>query len=296
MADKFSVLIKYKYLEYINNAHLSKSDSWDLIQGVIEYDMTGNEPVFQNPVLYGLFAVIKDDLDKNKEKWLKVSASKSNSGKKGGAPKGNQNASKNNQNNQKQPNACFSEKNNQNNQKQHDSGSGSDLDHEFDLESSEINLSSGGSKHPPQLFELIKNESAAHGFFIKIPEVKEIVKKHENIAWLLPSHSFLEFCANKLQKKYPDKEADQLKHMFISALSDKEKWEDFWDEYPQWRKKQEEKAAEKEHEKAINTALNNPPQKCECGGLLKQFGDRCRCNVCDNIYVFEKNSLKWVLE
>jgi hypothetical protein len=47
----------------------------------------------------------------------------------GGAPKGNQNARKNKQNNQKQPKACYSQQNKQNNQKQHDL----DLDHDLDL-------------------------------------------------------------------------------------------------------------------------------------------------------------------
>jgi hypothetical protein len=83
MAEKFSVLIKYKYLEYIDNAKLSDSDAWIFMKGIIEYDKSGTDPVFKNPVLTGLFAVIKSDLDGNREKWNGTIKTKSEAGKKG---------------------------------------------------------------------------------------------------------------------------------------------------------------------------------------------------------------------
>jgi len=83
MADKHSVLIKYKYLEYIKNARLTDADSWVFISALIEYDKNGKEPVFTNSVLTGLFAAIKYDLDENKEKWQEVVNAKAEAGKKG---------------------------------------------------------------------------------------------------------------------------------------------------------------------------------------------------------------------
>ena len=83
MPEKYSVLIKYKYLEYIDNAKLSDADAWIFLKGIIEYDKTGMEPVYANPVLTGLFAVAKLDLDQNRENWEGVSKTRSKSGKKG---------------------------------------------------------------------------------------------------------------------------------------------------------------------------------------------------------------------
>jgi hypothetical protein len=86
MAEKFSVLIKYKYLEYIDNAKLSDTDLGAFMRGIVEYDRDGKDPIFNNPVLTALFAIVKIDLDTNKEKWEKrVNVNKENA-KKGGRP------------------------------------------------------------------------------------------------------------------------------------------------------------------------------------------------------------------
>jgi hypothetical protein len=83
MAEKYAVLIKYKYLEYIESAKLSDADAWLLMKGAIEYDKTGIEPVYTNPVLSGLFAVIKIDLDQNRKSYEAVSEERSKAGKEG---------------------------------------------------------------------------------------------------------------------------------------------------------------------------------------------------------------------
>jgi hypothetical protein len=83
MAEKYAVLVKYKYLEYIESAGLSDTDAWNLMRGIIEYDKTEEAPVFENPVLTGIFAVIKLDLDQNKENYEAVSQGRSKAGKEG---------------------------------------------------------------------------------------------------------------------------------------------------------------------------------------------------------------------
>jgi hypothetical protein len=83
MAEKYAVLIKYKYLEYIESAKLSDADAWAFLKGIIEYDKTGIAPIYSNPVLSGLFAVVKIDLDKNKESYEAVSQERSKAGKEG---------------------------------------------------------------------------------------------------------------------------------------------------------------------------------------------------------------------
>jgi hypothetical protein len=83
MTEKYAVLIKYKYLEYIDSAKLSNDDAWTFLKSIIEYDKTGTEPIYSNPILSGLFAVVKIDLDKNKENYETVSQERSKAGKEG---------------------------------------------------------------------------------------------------------------------------------------------------------------------------------------------------------------------
>ena len=83
MADKYSVLIKYKYLEYIESANLSNDDAWTFMKSIIEYDSTGVIPKYENPILSWLFVVVKIDLDKNRENYEAVSEARSDAGKEG---------------------------------------------------------------------------------------------------------------------------------------------------------------------------------------------------------------------
>ena len=235
MADKFSVLIKYKHIEYIKNAKLSDADSWVFMNALIEYDKTGNEPKFENPVLLGLFAAIKYDLDQNKEKWKETVKAKSEAGKKGAERRWGDN---------KQQDITSDNTNNSNNTSYQsitqitpvisdkeditkitnitDSGYDSDIVSEFE---------SGGGKSqpPPQISEQIKKEFEAQGFYIDEKTRLKILSKGLNADWLVGPHSFLEFCAARLRKKYPDKSNDELKPIFIAALLT---WDDYRAEYP----------------------------------------------------------------
>jgi hypothetical protein len=83
MTEKYAALIKYKYLEYIDSAKLSDADAWAFMKSIIEYDKTGTEPIYSNPVLSGLFAVVKIDLDKNKENYEATAQARSEAGKEG---------------------------------------------------------------------------------------------------------------------------------------------------------------------------------------------------------------------
>jgi hypothetical protein len=296
MADKFSVLIKYSYLDVANNANLSNEDFGLLMKSVIDYDRTGVEPAFKKQNLSMAFAFIKCDLDKNKKKWEeRVYANQSN-GKKGGRPPKTQIT----QSNPNNPLGFSETQITQPNPKNPIEPKKPDLTCSgcvsgYDLDPDNININSSSSIQPPQLFEQIKKESAAHGFFLKTAVIKEIVKQHDNLEWLLPPYSFLEFCAISIRKKYPDKDDDALNSIFISAVKNKEKWEDFRDAYPQWKSKQQKITAKKDHEKAIEKARNNPPQKCKCGGEFKSNGETYLCMSCGQMYVLDENLLKWVL-
>jgi hypothetical protein len=95
MAGKYSVIIKYKYLDYIESAELSDSDTGILFKAIVRYDKAGESPVFENPVLTGMFAIIKHDIDENKKKWEEEVIRNRENGKRGGRPSKTQQNPKN---------------------------------------------------------------------------------------------------------------------------------------------------------------------------------------------------------
>jgi len=236
MPEKFSVLIKYKYLDYIDNAGLSDSDAWALIRSVVEYDRDGTAPDYQNPVLYGLFAVLKNDIDSNRKKWEEASAVKSRCGKMGGAKKGNQNARKR-KDSPEQPEqapACFAAENKLDKQKQHDYDL--DLDLGYDLENG------GGGKDSPQPTR--KNETKTHPVLLKAKadaEARLLFLDDRDMERLVSGvdptwfgeNGFIDFIAETVREKgYEEKPRAQRHNLFRSLLFDAP---NLRAEYPHWR-------------------------------------------------------------
>jgi len=294
MAEKYSVLIKYKYLEYIDNADLSDADFGSLMRGIINYDKSGKQPKFKSKNLSMLFAVIKCDIDDNRKKWEeRVSVNREN-GKKGGRPQ-------NNLKKPKEPNG-FSDNpqgfqitqitqtnpNNPEKPKKPDSGGGSGYD---------LGYESGGGGNitqPPPPLEEIKKESGKHGFFVDANVARKFQSCGVDPPQLTGPNSYLEFCAETLREKYPDKNNNQLKRIFITAVKT---WDDLREEYPQWKAKREEEAAKKARKAAVEKARDDPPERCGCGGTLKKHDGElfCMAEGCHKTYKFDENLLEWVL-
>jgi hypothetical protein len=293
MAEKFSVLIKYKYLEYIDNAKLSDADAWVFLRGIIEYDRTGKEPSYKNQVLTGLFAVVKSDLDSNREKWESVSDVRSDAGKKGAQKRwGKRDKAKMaNAIDDSKNSKC--QKNQKNMAKMHDLDSDSDHDSESDLDHQEkINSESGGGNSsaseknktakPPPPVEQIKKETAAHGFFIDNAIARQF-QSGIDPPWLMAPFSFLEFAAARVRKKYPDKDVDALKPIFISAVKS---WEDLREAYPAWKAKQEAQTKQTKRDAELKKAMANVPQKCpHCRGKIVSL----ICQSCGGRLEFDEN-------
>jgi hypothetical protein len=295
MAEKFSVLIKYKYLDYINNAKLSDADSWVFMKALIEYDKTGKEPKFKKQVLTGLFAVLKCDLDENRERWEERVTTNRANGKKGGRPP----KTHNNQNEPKKPSGILETQSGPENPQKPDSGSGDDygLDSESGSDTSpeNFNLDSGGGSYqeteqPPPPIEKIKKESGTWGFFIDTPIARKFQQSGINPLWFVGPHSFLEFAAATVRKKYPDKNNDSLKPIYIAAVTS---WDDLREAYPLWRAEQEKKAQSKARDDAIEKAKRNPPKKCQCGGELN---NSLVCPLCGGFYWFDDSKSEYKYE
>jgi len=100
-------------------AKLSDESYGRLMRAVYDYAAEGIIPEFTDMCEDLMFSVIKTTLDRDEEKWTETRLARSEAGKKGGAPAGNNNASRNKQPEQlKTTQNNLNNQNNQNNQKQ----------------------------------------------------------------------------------------------------------------------------------------------------------------------------------
>jgi len=290
MAEKYSMLIKYKYFDYVINANLEDAEAWLLIKGIVEYDKTGKIPEYENKVLTGLFAAIKCDLDENRVKWEETVKFKSEAGKRGmekrwkGKKQDITEITDDNKDNS--DNRCYQEITDitEITDSDLDSGYVSDSDHVCEYSSQEIKdkKSSGGYK-PPLLFK-IKNDLEKMGYFVDEPIIKSFINAVKNQTWLTGRFSFLHFCDEKVRKKYPEKNNDELKPIFISAVK---KWQDLRDSYPRWK-------SEHEEDEARNKNKNMPPTLCECGNKLTENYEQLFCLNCRCYCIFDNQIGKWI--
>ena len=99
-----------------------------LVRAMIDYQLNGTIPAFDNFNVSLSFDVVKADLDAVNSKYEEVCRKRSEAGKKGGAPIGNNNASKDKGNNQMLEETSKTTKNKQNNLKDKDKDNDNDND------------------------------------------------------------------------------------------------------------------------------------------------------------------------
>lgn len=83
---KKSFLIYLDYKEKFFDL-LTKEQIGELILGIVQYEKTREVPEFSEVALKMAFNQIKDNLDRDYEKWIKRSNTSKENGKKGGRPK-----------------------------------------------------------------------------------------------------------------------------------------------------------------------------------------------------------------
>ena len=95
---------------YINREEFSAEECGLLTFAMIDYSATGKEPEFEDRAMRTEWKRIRERMDVDREAYEERCEINRENAKKGGAPKGNQNAKKNNRNNRtvkkqpKQPN------------------------------------------------------------------------------------------------------------------------------------------------------------------------------------------------
>ena len=103
MRESFVIYTKIK--ETVEK--LSNEQKGQLFQAILDFE-TDKEPVFSDSAVELVFIPIRQDLERNNEKWEETRKKRSEAGRKGGAPKGNKNALKQ-ANQSKQASDCIAE-------------------------------------------------------------------------------------------------------------------------------------------------------------------------------------------
>ena len=92
---------------------LDDESAGQLLKAIFSYQNSGEEPEM-SPVVKMAFSFIKQQFERDEKSYEAISEKRSEAGSRGGAPKGNSNASKNKQNKQKQAKQAKTTKNKQN--------------------------------------------------------------------------------------------------------------------------------------------------------------------------------------
>lgn len=89
---------------YNNTTKLDNAQFGKLFRAIFKYVESNVQPEFDDGVMEMAFNFIKNDIDRNQTKYMEIKQKRSEAGRKGGAPIGNNNASKNKQNKQNKHN------------------------------------------------------------------------------------------------------------------------------------------------------------------------------------------------
>jgi len=269
VAGQYALYLPIHIITALETEGFTDAEIGLFIRGVIKYHTGGTLPEIKDRSLSLLFQSCKPGFDYNIDKYEKKIKAQRENGKKGGAPKGNLNASKKDvkttQNKPKQPKQA---------------------DIELVVESDLDKKSSSKSK---VVFEKQPTTTFLN-FCINNQTAKKLCADIDS-SWLSGAFTYPEFISEAISKNYSDKSQDQKTKLFIKIFSA----EDRKVEFPQWRNKQKAAAINRETHNKLEAAKNNHPTKCKyCGGKdMRQFNDSFQCKKCSAISSFNKDKLKW---
>lgn len=84
MAEKKSLLLYYDYAQHFN--FLSDEQVGKIIKAMLNYEIDGVFPEFDEPIMQMTFSFVRSNLDRDKQKFLEKCEKNAENGKKGGRP------------------------------------------------------------------------------------------------------------------------------------------------------------------------------------------------------------------
>lgn len=84
-AEKKSLLLYYDYKSHFD--FLTDEQLGRIVRSMLEYEVDGVLPEFDEPILKMTFSFIRSNLDRDREKWVKMCKTNKENGDKGGRPR-----------------------------------------------------------------------------------------------------------------------------------------------------------------------------------------------------------------
>jgi hypothetical protein len=155
--------------------------------------------------------------------------------------------------------------------------------------------SNGNDEKQPQPLLIKKIQEEAKKLDIILDTNRATIAAASGIdpSWLEGSSNFAVFAKEWLEgnPKYRDKPSQEMVLLFTSAFA----WENLREEYPKWKQEKEQQQVKSEKLRAIESAREKHPTKCEfCGGDLQHYSSSYRCKKCLAMCSFDEKTLKWV--
>lgn len=204
---------------------LSNEEKGKLFQGILDY-VNGIEPSLTG-ALKSIFIPIKKEIDSNEAKYQKRCETNQENGSKGGAPKGNQNARKKNNQDQiktteNNPTVNFEEKNNR---KQHDTRhSTTSSSTSYITNQEKDNKGVIGGKEEKTIYDVIQEE---YGRNISPMEYEIINNWLEQFNNELVLHAIKESVANEAKSlRYTERILERYRQNNIKTVSEAQKAEE----------------------------------------------------------------------
>ncbi|MDR1250608.1 MAG: DUF6291 domain-containing protein [Treponema sp.] len=325
MAGKYALYLPYHIITALETEGFSDTEIGTFVRGVIKYHLEGTPPKFEDRSLNLLFSSSKPEFDNNIAKYENTVHERSEAGKKGGAPKGNRNATGNRgggaprgnqnavkredpkpepENKDKQMLEFEPEKQTQAKQADIESVVELDLGKDIDKDKSSSTAAAGGGevvfpKQPTTTTTIFnfQKECEQLGFPITEARARSILKAGLDPAWFTGPGSVPAYIAAYVNNAYSDKAPDERLKLFLSALA----WEDKQDEYRDFlekRKKQTGKKAETESERqrkeAKRKATPRPTVCGNCGAAMPSNGELCP--ACNHYAAWDDEQGKYVFQ
>ena len=241
-----------------------------IIKTVSSYALDGITPESMDGSLKMAFNFMKPLIDSNNAKWEATRKKRAESGKKGGLAK--------------QANARIAKQNIANLAVDVNVDEYVDVDVDVDDQSDDSTDDQTTTINSQHIQEVAKTQ----GFIITPRQARDFIKNITDNSWLTGEHNFIDFVAEKIKANGYSHD-EQIK-MFVKSYK-----RDFYiTSYPAWKIEQESKANNKANQSAIESARDNPPQTCKCGGELKNNGSCLFCYECRNTFYFRNG--EWVEE
>lgn len=103
--DSKSFVVFFEW--YDNTTELDNAQFGELFRAIFKYVESHITPKFESGAMMMAFRFIQNDIDRNQMKYLEITRKRSEAGRKGGAPIGNNNASKTSKNKQNKQNKHY---------------------------------------------------------------------------------------------------------------------------------------------------------------------------------------------